>query len=132
VAIYFDTSALVKLVVAEAESAALRRWLRATEGARVTSGLAQVELLRAVRAAAAGGRVLGQARRVLSRVNAVPLSREVIDYAARLEPVTMRTLDAIHLASALLLADELQAIVTYDRRLAAAAAAAGAAVAAPT
>jgi predicted nucleic acid-binding protein len=131
VAVYLDTSALVKLVVVEPESTALRRWLRASPRARVTSDLARAELLRAVRAARAGDRALAQARRVLSRVSSMPLSREVLDGAGMLEPVALRSLDAIHLASALTLADQLEVIVTYDDRLATAAAAAGAAVAAP-
>jgi predicted nucleic acid-binding protein len=131
-AVYLDTSALVKLAVVEAESSALRRWLRASPiSARVTSDLARAELVRAVRAAGAGDRVLAQARSVLARISTIPLSREVLDQAGTLEPSMMRTLDAIHLASALTLADQLDGFVTYDRRLAEAATLAGVSVAAP-
>lgn len=130
-AVYLDTSALVKLVVVEGESTALRHWLRGHAGPRVTSDLTRVELIRAVRTAGAVGRELAQARRVLSRVSGIPLSRAVIDRAGTLEPLSLRGLDAIHLASALMLGDQLEVVVTYDDRLAAAGSAAGVPVAAP-
>jgi predicted nucleic acid-binding protein len=131
VAIYVDTSALVKLVVAEPESAALRRWLRSPQRVLVTSDLARVELIRAVRASGAGDRAQAHAGRVLARISTMPLSAGVLDRVGTLEPVTMRTLDALHLASALTLADQLDALVTYGHRLADAATAAGVSVAAP-
>lgn len=130
-AIYVDTSALVKLVIVESESTALRRWLRSPQRVLVTSDLAGVELIRALRAAGAGDRARAHARRVLSRISTMPLSAGVLDRAGTLEPATMRTLDALHLASALTLADQLDALVTYDHRLADAATAAGVSVAAP-
>jgi predicted nucleic acid-binding protein len=77
----FDSSALVKLVVSEPESAALREFLKG-HAARLSSGLAEVEVPRALR---------------------------------------LRSLDAIHLATALSLGQDLAGIVTYDQRLAEAA-----------
>lgn len=65
------------------------------------------------------------AGRVLSGLSRIELTPEVVERAARVEPVSLSSLDAVHLASALVLADELDGFVTYDRRLAAAAEAAG-------
>ncbi len=126
---YADTSALVKLVVAERESAALRRWL-AREGRHlVSSDLARTELMRTVRRAVPDRAVL--AREVLESVTLLRLPTEVFEIAGRLEPTTMWSLDALHLAAALHLGDDLEGLLTYDDRLAAAAAAVGIAVVAP-
>lgn len=125
---YLDSSALVKLVVAEDESLALRRALR-RHPSRVSSALARVEVVRAIRAYGAEG--LTRARAVLRAVDLVPIDDGILDAASRLDPAVLRSLDAIHLASALRLAGELEVIVTYDRRMAEAATALGLAVAAP-
>lgn len=119
--LYLDSSAVVKLVNAEAESAALRRFLR-RHRARVltTSALARVEVVRAV---AAGGRpAVAHARRQLGRLHLIPLGPRLLDEAAELDGTHLRSLDAIHLASARLLGPNLRAVVTYDLRMAAAAA----------
>ncbi len=114
-ALYLDSSALVKLVVAEPESAALRGYL-AGRPDRVSSALARVEVPRAVRLH--GRRALARAGRLLGRVRLLCLDDALLDEAAGLGPEVLRSLDAIHLASARTLGDELEAVVTYDRRMA--------------
>lgn len=126
---YLDTSALVKLVVAETESQALMAWLAETGDEWVSSDLARTELLRVTRRAAP--ELLLRARQVLDSVTLVDVTTHVYEAAARIEPVALRTLDAIHLAAAIDLGDDLEAIVTYDDRLAHAAAANGIPTAAP-
>jgi len=126
---YLDTSAVVKLVVAEPESAALRCWLTEEDRNPVSSDLVRTELLRAVRRAAPERLVL--ARLVLETVTTMQVGTSTFESAARLEPEGLRSLDAVHLASALELGDDLRGIVTYDDRLAAAAVANGIPVIAP-
>lgn len=116
--VYLDSSALVKLVIAERESPALRRYL-ADEPERASCALARVEVLRAVRGH--GSAALTRARRLLQRLNLVQLDDELLDAAAAVDPRVLRSLDAIHLAAAQLFGDELTAVVTYDRRMATAA-----------
>lgn len=112
-----DSSALVKLVQQEAETTALRQYLRRHRGdGRVTSALARVEVVRAV--AAGGSLAISHARRALARVDQIHLDRPLLDDAATLAPSTiLRTLDAIHLASARLLGADLRAVLTYDDRM---------------
>ena len=126
---YLDTSALVKLVVEEAETPALREWWRSHGTTPVACDLARTELMRAVRRAAPEAAV--QAHAVLDGLVLLSVTSRVCDAAGRLEPVTLRSLDAIHLAAALELGDDLEGIVTYDERLAEAAVAYGVAVVAP-
>ncbi|TDE14237.1 PIN domain-containing protein [Jiangella asiatica] len=116
---YLDTSALVKLVVAEAETAALRTWLQETDRTPVSCDLARTELIRAVRRAAPD-RVV-QARAVLDSITLIQLATATFEEAGRLDPRLLRTLDAVHLAAALELGDDMESIVTYDERLAEAA-----------
>lgn len=92
--------------------------------------LARTELGRAVRRVAP--QHAGSVRDVLSRVVTLRITTDVCERAARLGPATMRGLDAIHLANALLLGDELEGVLPYDERLAAAAESAGLPVLAPT
>jgi len=127
--VYLDSSALVKLVVAEPESRALRGYLR-REQERVSCALARTEILRAVRPA--GATALERARRLLRRVHLIRLDDALLDAAGMLEPTAIRSLDAIHLAAAQLVAPTLTAVVTYDRRMADAAASLGFAVEAPS
>jgi predicted nucleic acid-binding protein len=131
VKIYLDSSALVKLVQREPESAALRRFLRRhRDDRRVTSALARVEVVRAV--SAGGPDAVAHARRQLSRVDQVGLDRELLDAAATLAPGTiLRSLDAIHLACAAALGADLRTLITYDQRMRAAAATVSVAVDAP-
>ena len=126
--VYLDSSALVKLVIAESESSALRRYL-GEEPERASCALARVEVLRAVRKH--GSRAVTRARRLLQRLNLVQIDEELLDVSAALDPRVLRSLDAIHLAAAQLFGGELTAIVTYDRRMAAAAALVDLAVTAP-
>ncbi|HEY5853392.1 MAG TPA: type II toxin-antitoxin system VapC family toxin [Aldersonia sp.] len=126
---YVDTSALVKLVVAEADTSALVTWIRAEGSALVSSDLARTELLRAVRRVAADRAV--QARAVLDSVTLLTVSTSTFEAAGRLDPTILRTLDALHLAAALELGDDLTGIVTYDERMADAARAHGIAVVSP-
>lgn len=129
-AFYVDTSALVKLVVAERETAALSAWARAAEAPLVSSDLARAELVRAVRRAAPDAVI--QARAVLDSLTLLSLSTATVESAGQLDPTLLRTLDALHLASALSLGDDLDAVITYDDRLAAAASAYGVTVNAPS
>lgn len=126
---YADTSALVKLAVAEAESAALVEWIAREQVTFASSDLARTELIRAVRRSAPAA--LAQAREVLARVLLVHASARIFDEAGRLDPLGVRSLDAVHLATALALGDDLESVVTYDERMAAAATALGLRVVAP-
>jgi hypothetical protein len=131
VRLYLDSSAVVKLVQREAESDALRRFLRRHRADQfVTSALARVEVVRAV--FTGGSRAIEQARRQLARLDQIVLSAELLDSAAALALAgPLRSLDAIHLAAAQVVGQELRAVVTYDRRMADAARYLGFAVAAP-
>ncbi len=126
--VYLDSSALVKLVVLEPESRALRAYLRG-EPQRVSCGLARTEVLRAVRPV--GPAAIAAARRLLQRIDLIRLDDALFDAAGMLEPVGLRSLDAVHLAAAHLVAPVLRAIVTYDRRMAEGAGALGFAIVAP-
>ena len=130
-AVYLDSSALVKLVQREAESDALRRYLRRHRAEpRVTSALARVEVVRAV--LPGGGLAVAHARRQLARAHQIGIDIDVLDRAATLAAGSvLRSLDAIHLASAQLLDRNLTALVTYDHRLAVQAESLGLPVAAP-
>jgi len=127
--VYLDSSALVKLVVREPESRALRAYLR-RHPERISCGLARTEVLRAVRPG--GPASVEAARRVLHGIDLIRLDDSLLDAAGTLEPIGLRSLDAIHLAAAQLVAPVLRAVVTYDRRLADAAASLGFATVAPS
>lgn len=126
---YLDTSAAVKLVVAEAGSVALRSWLNGRETEIVSSDLLRTELLRATRRGAPER--MQRARAVLDAVILLSLPSATFERAADLDPESLRSLDALHLAAALELGDELNGIITYDNRLAEAARARGIEVIAP-
>lgn len=129
-AAYLDTSALVKLVVREVETPALVAWIDEIELDLVSSDLARTELLRVVRRAAPD--LVLRAREVLDVVTLLDVTTQIFEAAARVDPPTLRTIDALHLAAAFELGDDLAIIVTYDDRLAAAATAAGVRVSAPS
>jgi len=118
--VYLDSSALVKLVVSEPESAALMEFLRGRPD-RVSSTLVLAEVPRALRRARLGAAARRRAREILARVALVDIDRRALAAAAAIDPPTARTLDAIHLATALGLREDLVALITYDRRLAIAA-----------
>ncbi|MFJ2578773.1 type II toxin-antitoxin system VapC family toxin [Kitasatospora aureofaciens] len=120
--IYLDSCAILKLLVPEDESAALRTFLssRGSEG-HATSALAQVEVPRALIRIGAPDELLDASEGLLDRLLRIRLSDPILR-AARLFPTRhLRTLDAIHLASAEHLEHALTAFVTYDKRLAEAA-----------
>ena len=116
---YLDSSALVKLVAVEAHSAAMYRWQEEAEARLVTCDLGEAEVLRAVRRVDTA--LMDRARAVLSTIDIVPLDRSHLTRAALIAPAHLRTLDAIHVVTALDLGDRLQGFVTYDDRQAAAA-----------
>lgn len=114
-ALYLDSSAFVKLVVAEAESAAVRTFLADRDARRVSSALLRTESLRAVRHL--GPDALATVREGLRRVDLIGIDDRILDAAGMLEPRVLRALDAIHLATAMAVGDDLEAIVTYDERM---------------
>ena len=121
--IYLDASAIVKLVVEELESSALRDALRGRPR-RVSSALALVQVHRA-----AAGRTpapsAGRVETILAGLTLIPVDRSSLEGAARLGAYGVRTLDAIHLATAQSLSEDLESFVAYDQRLLAAADASG-------
>jgi uncharacterized protein len=141
--IYFDTCALIKLIRQDDRSAALSGFIDARPGVRwFASELARAEIARTVRRINHDdkGRVIDTARlseelryaeRLCDNLDLVPVSSRVLTDAASLRQPFLRTLDAIHLATAAAIRTGLSAFVTYDRRLAAAAEEAGLPVAAP-
>lgn len=128
--LYLDSSALVKLVAEEHESAALLAFLSEQAG-RISSVLTRVEVLRAVGRSTLGAAGRRRAEDVLARVALVRLDDGILDAAGDLRPAGLRTLDALHLATALSIGPDLAGFVTYDRRLADAATVAGLDVATP-
>lgn len=114
-ALYLDSSAFVKLAVEEPETAALQRFLANRGQRRVSSALLRTEALRAVRHL--GAEALATVREGLRRVDLVGIDDRILDTAGTLEPGVLRTLDAIHVATAMAVGDDLEAIVTYDERM---------------
>ncbi|WP_020577131.1 type II toxin-antitoxin system VapC family toxin [Actinopolymorpha alba] len=127
--IYLDSAAVVKLVRMEAESNALHTWLQERPHARVVaSALVEVEVPRALYRA--DPLALAGVNAVIARLDRVEIDLAVRATAAAYQDPGLRSLDAIQLATAELLAgdpdvDELEAFVTYDKRLLASAAAVG-------
>ena len=126
--VYLDSSAIVKTVIDEPESQALRAFLRGY-GTRASAELARAEVVRAVRRAK--GEALARAYEALDRLLLVSVSRSLLEAAGLLDPPGLRTLDAVHLAAARTLAPQLAALVTYDTRMRDAASALGFPVEAP-
>ncbi len=117
--LYLDASAIVKLVVEEPESPALRQALRGRPQ-RVSSALALVEVhLAASRRAPAPPSE--RVREVLAGLTLVPVDQPVLEFAAGLHDSRLRALDAIHLATAHSLGEDLASLLAYDSRLLAAA-----------
>ena len=128
-AYYLDTSAAVKLVVAERDTAALTAWIADREEDVVSSDLLRTELLRATRRGAP--HAMPRARAVLDSLTLLTLPTSTFERAADLDPDLLRSLDALHLAAALELGDDLDGLVTFDDRLAPAARLHGVTVIAP-
>jgi len=118
--LYLDSSAIVKLIAHERETGALIS-LVAQHSDCASSALARVEVLRAVGRAGLGEAGLERARTVLEGLGLVAIDDSVLDAASKVVPRSLRSLDAIHLATALELSEELGALVSYDDRLLAAA-----------
>lgn len=114
-ALYLDSSAFVKVTVEEPESTALRVFLSERQSRRTSSALLRTEALRAVRHL--GAEAMATVREGLRRVDLIGIDDRILDAAGMLEPRILRTLDAIHLATALSLGDDLAEIVTYDERM---------------
>ena len=129
--IYLDSAAVVKLVHAESESQALRDWLdeRADIG-WTSSTLVEVESFRAL--ARHAPEAVARLHPVLDLIDLVDLDPSIRILAQTLKPVTVRSLDAIHLGTALRIRSRLTSFVTYDKRLADAATVAGLAVDIPS
>lgn len=128
--IYLDTSALVKLVFEESESNALEQWLAyRADIPMISSELSSIELLRTC-----GRRdrdAVSEARRLLAGIDLLPMVGDIVERAANVGPADLRSLDAIYLASALLVKTDLMVFVVYDDRLRSAAVASGFEVASP-
>lgn len=128
-ATYVDSSAIVKLAVTEPESRALRHHLRRRQPL-VTSSLARTEVARAL--LPLGPQAVARGEEVLARLELLRVNDRVLTTAGGLPPAELRSLDAIHLASAMQLGASLRAVVTYDSRMADAARAIGWSVTSPS
>ncbi len=126
--VYVDSSALVKLILREPESAALVGYLAAI-GPMASSIVVRVEVSRAV--SRVSPESLQRVGPLMEALSVVALTPQIAQRAATLQPAVLRTLDAIHLASALELEPDLTAFICYDERLSAAARNAGLPVVAP-
>ena len=126
---YIDTSAAAKFVLDEVESDALFGWLRAGQHTFVSSALTKVELLRFARRY--GLDAVERSVGFLRRCDLSPLADDLLDSASHIGPDALRSLDAIHLATALELRSQISGVVTYDHRLAEACALHGLEVVAP-
>lgn len=126
---YLDSSAIVKLAIEERESGPLRRHLR-RRGPLTSSALARTEVLRALLDEGDPG--IARGREVLDRLNLVRVNDRVLTAAGAMLPSDLRSLDAIHLATALQLGDDIGQLVTYDERMLSAARAQGLRTASPS
>ncbi|MCU0252426.1 MAG: type II toxin-antitoxin system VapC family toxin [Vicinamibacterales bacterium] len=122
--VYLDSSALLKLILPEAERAALESAIERWPD-RLTSELSAVECRRAVRRQPEAAVLAPRMEDVLSSLTLLRIDQELLRLAGTIGPPRLRSLDAIHLASALSIGDYPEAFITYDERLAAAARAAG-------
>lgn len=114
-AVYLDSSAIVKLALDEPESVALRRYLRRRRPL-LSSGLARTEVFRAL--LPAGAESIERGRAVLRRLELHRVNDRVLDAAGTMAPAELRSLDAIHLATAARLGRAMRTFVTYDERMA--------------
>ena len=126
---YLDSSAIVKLAIEDRQSGPLRRHLR-RRGPLTASALARTEVLRALLGEGDPG--LARGREVLTRLNLVRVNDRILSAAGTLLPSDLRSLDAIHLATALHLGEDVRQFVTYDERMAVAARALGLRTASPS
>jgi predicted nucleic acid-binding protein len=112
---YLDSSALIKTIIQEPESRSLMRWLDAKDEL-VTCELVRMEAVRAVRLS--DPNAVPRARRAIATLTLIRLDDALYDAAADLQPPSLRSLDAVHLAAALSLGRDLAGVVTYDTRMA--------------
>jgi uncharacterized protein len=112
---YLDTSAAVKLIVREPETSALRtelaKWSR-----RMSSALLRVELIRTAKRVGLPA-VIEVANARVDDLDLIRIDDALLNNAAHLGPDTLRSLDAIHLATAVSLGSDLGAVITYDQRM---------------
>lgn len=118
-AYYLDTSAAIKLIITEDHSEAMFAWIKGKDGQIISSDLLRTELLRIIRRGAP--HLLQGARWLLDSLTLMTLPSKTFSHASELAPDQLKSLDAVHLAAAFQLGDELSGIVTYDSRLAEAA-----------
>lgn len=128
---YLDSSALLKLGVAETESGRLAEHLSDPGDDAVCSALGAVEVRRAIARAGLADQAADRVDAVLATVDLRRIDEAILGAAAELDPASIRTLDAIHLATALELGEEIGELVAYDRRLLDAAAVHGLTVVSP-
>jgi predicted nucleic acid-binding protein len=129
---YVDSSAIVKLIWSEAESSALAEFVLSDERSAktlITSAVSRIEVLRATRRR--DGSLLSRAREVLETFSEFEITEGIMEKAAIVGSPHLRTLDAIHLATAMENASGMRALITYDTRLAQAARELGLPVASP-
>jgi predicted nucleic acid-binding protein len=129
-AAYLDTSAFVKLLVTEPESAALRTRLQRWPD-RVSAALLRTQTVRALRRQG-NDALIGKARRLFGGLVLIRMDEPLLDRAGDLGPAELRSLDAVHLAAALSIGPDLGVLLTYDIRLRDAAAAQGVDVESPS
>lgn len=127
--VYFDTSALAKLVLNEPESAELSRFVEESAGQPVSSVISDVEMVRAV--LRSDPSLLDTALEVLAQLVLLPAMDSIRLRAAYLAPTSLGSLDALHLATALEIQTDLKLVVSYDNRLLEAAGKAGFGVISP-
>lgn len=113
-ATYLDSSALVKLAIEEPESGALRAHLR-RRNTPVSSALARTEVLRALLLEGEEG--IARGRAVLARVELIRVNDRILNAAGSLQPPDIRSLDAIHLATARELGSDSSQMISYDQRM---------------
>jgi predicted nucleic acid-binding protein len=129
--IYLDSAAVVKLAHAEPESAALRSWLdERAEAQWISSVLTEIESFRAL--ARYAPEAVSRLPAVLDQIDLIDLDQPIRMLARTVTPATVRSLDAIHLGTAVHVRTALTSFVTYDKRLLDAAQAAGLAIDSPT
>ena len=107
-----DSSAVVKLIVNEPKSQSFSTWLKNCKHDLFVSEIAHTEVARAI--ARVDAHLQGQLKNVLERFGTIRVSSQILTIAGVLTPTNLRTLDAIHLASCLILGDDLKGFVTYD------------------
>lgn len=113
---YLDTSVATKLVVEEPGSEALSAWIKDQGPSFVASELLRVELLRACRRHSPDA--MARAREVIDSATLMSVTTDICIDAAGIDPAVVRSLDAVHIATALAIGDDLKGVVTYDQRMA--------------